>query len=139
MAYEGLENNKNAEKWDIETATALLTDALELSYQKKYDFIGEIAQKFRIDKGTFDYIIDKFPELKSIKTHILANCETNCFRNSKKGKINIAVGIVNLKSNHGWTDRLDTTTKDKPLTNEIDYTKLSKQALKEIADATNNG
>jgi hypothetical protein len=36
---------------------------------------------------------------------IISNCETNCFSNSKKGNIREATAIVNLKSNHGWTDR----------------------------------
>ena len=43
-----------------------------------------------------------------IKNKIENNCETNCFRNAKKGKIKEATAIVNLKSNHGWTDRTRT-------------------------------
>jgi len=40
------------------------------------------------------------------------NCEANCFNNIKKENINTAAGIINLKSNHGWSDRIqqDVTT-----------------------------
>ena len=31
--------------------------------------------------------------------------ERNCYSNTKKGIIKEATGIVNLKSNHKWTDR----------------------------------
>lgn len=138
MAYEGLEDNKNAEKWTIEAATEFMGKALVLSYNKEYDFIGEIAQKLKVDKGTFDYLIEKFTDLKRIKSHILSNCETNCFRSSKKGKINVAVGIVNLKSNHGWTDRTqtDVTTGGEKI-NSLDYSSLSTAALHELASLTN--
>ena len=131
--YEGLEDNKNAEKWTIEVAEKFMQDALVLSYDSEYDFIGEIAQNLKVDKGTFDYLIEKFPVLKRIKSHILSNCETNCFRSSKKGKINIAVGIVNLKSNHGWTDRVATDNKTEKIVHNYDYSQMSNETLKEIA------
>lgn len=110
-------NNKNAEKWTEEEATSFMNEALELSYNEDYDFIGEIAKQLRVDKGTFDYLIGKFPVLKKIKRHILSNCESNCFRNGKQGNINTAMAIVNLKSNHNWSDRVETTLQggDKPI------------------------
>ena len=102
------EGNTNAEKWTFEESEKFLKEALELSYDKSYDFIGEILQDLREDKGTIDYLIKKFPKLMRIKNRIENNCETNCFRNAKKGKIKEATAIVNLKSNHGWTDRTRT-------------------------------
>lgn len=123
--------NTNAEKWTIEEANKFFDDALELSYNQDYDFIGEITQHFRQDKGIFDYLIKKFPSLKSVKNKILSNCETNCFRNSKKGNINTAIGIVNLKSNHGWTDRNDITSKDKEI-NAIPPTIVFKEPEKDV-------
>ena len=104
------ENNTNAEKWTLEEAEKFFNEAVELSKKDDYDFIGEIAKDLDQDKGVFDYLIEKFPHLSRLKTRIKNNCETNCFRNSKKGLINTAIGIVNLKSNHGWTDRNDTTS-----------------------------
>ena len=104
--------NNNAEKWTIEVATEFMEKAVELSRNSDYDFIGEIAFDLNSDKGTFDYIIQKFPQLKRLKTRLKNNCERNCFRNIKKENINTAAGIINLKSNHGWSDRIqqDVTT-----------------------------
>lgn len=117
--YEGLKNNKNAEKWTFTDAEQFLIEALELSKDGCYDFIGEVAKQMGSYIEVFDYLIDKFPELAYIKKHIKRNCEVNCFSNGKKGDINTAMAIVNLKSNHGWTDRVDTTSKDEKVTNTI--------------------
>lgn len=115
---EKLKGNKNAEKWTLEEAELFFINAIELSreyeFEKdtyKYDFIGEVARQFNSYKEVFTYLKDKFTELKSKHTELISNLEANCFYNSKKGKINTAIGIVNLKSNHGWTDRVDNTVK----------------------------
>jgi len=108
--------NKNAEKWTYEDAVDFLEQSLKLSKEEDYDFLGEIAKTLGSYIDVYDYIIEKYPELSHYKSHIMRNCEANCFSNSKKGKINTAIGIVNLKSNHGWTDRLDQTTKGKEIT-----------------------
>jgi hypothetical protein len=98
--------NTNAEKWTIDKATEFFNKAIALSKDKEYDFIGEIAYDLDQDKGTFDYLVDKFPELSTLKSRIKNNCEVNCFRNLKKENINVAAGIINLKANHGWSDRI---------------------------------
>lgn len=112
--------NTNAEKWTLEEATKLFNDALEKSVGKDYDFIGEIARDLDTYREIFVYLVDKFSELKPIHKRILSNLEANCFSHTKKGEINVAVGIVNLKSNHGWTDRNDITTKGDKVENTID-------------------
>ena len=117
--YDGLKDNKNAEKWSFADAEQFLLEALEMSKQNKYDFIGEVAKAMDSYIEVFDYLVGKFPELKYIKNHIKSNCETNCFSNGKKGDINTAMAIVNLKSNHGWTDRVDTTSKDEKVSTTI--------------------
>lgn len=99
-------DNKNAEKWNLENAIKFFESALELSKNADYDFIGEVAYDLDQDKGVFDYLIEKFPELTVLKTRIKHNCEVNCFRNIKKENINVGAGMINLKSNHGWTDRV---------------------------------
>jgi hypothetical protein len=101
-------NNKNAEKWTLEDAEKFMNECIKLSENESYDFIGEVAFDKKQDKGVFDYLVNKFPELERLKERIKCNCEVNCFRNSKKGKIKEATAIVNLKSNHGWTDRQTT-------------------------------
>ena len=109
------EGNNNAEKWTIEEATILFDKALEMSVEKEYDFIGEIARDLGTYREIFVFLVDKFPILKETQKRILSNLEANCFSHTKKGTINTAVGIVNLKSNYNWTDRVDTTTKDKEI------------------------
>lgn len=123
-------DNSNAEKWDIETATQFMEDAYKLSHEKekgvyKYDFIGELARDMQQYKEIFSYLSTKFPELKRLYKKIRGNCESNCFHNGKNQNIVPSMAIMNLKSNHGWTDRVDTTTKgdsiNKPLSkDEID-------------------
>lgn len=124
---ESMLGNNNAEVWTLEEAEKLFDKALEIVSAEeiyivaggikvngfKYDFIGELIRDLRNefqDKKVYrdllnNYLPTKFPELKSKYNQILNEIETNCFHNAKKGNINTAVGIVNLKSNHKWTDR----------------------------------
>jgi hypothetical protein len=122
MAYENLKDNTNAEKWFYEDAESFLNKALEYSTMKSedgssyvYDFIGEIARDLGQYHHLFGYLTDKFPELKHIHRKILFNCEANCFFNGKKQNIVPSMAIMNLKSNHGWTDRVDQTSKDEKI------------------------
>lgn len=101
------ENNKNAEKWTFEEAEKLLQQAVELSFNEGYDFIGEVAKKLNTYIDVFDYLTDKFPELEKYKKQLKRNCEVNCFSNGKNGNIVPSLAIMNLKSNHGWTDRVE--------------------------------
>jgi hypothetical protein len=116
-----MEGNTNAEKWTLEKATKLFTDAVELSKNTDYDFIGEIAKQLDSYIDVFDYLVEKFPELKKLKNKMKRNCEANCFTNIKKENINTGAGIMNLKSNHGWTDRLqqDNTTKGEKINTQF--------------------
>lgn len=97
--------NKNAEKYDEATATALFDDAIKLAKTGEYDFIGEVAVALNTYRDLFTYLVDKFPQLKSKYKELLSTVESSCFSNAKKGKIKDSLAIVNLKSNHGWTDR----------------------------------
>ena len=99
------QENKNAEKWTFEEAEKFLLQAVELSESENFDFIGEVAKKMKSYIEIFDYLIDKYPTLKQLKTQMKRNCEVNCFSNGKKGSIIASMAIMNLKSNHGWTDR----------------------------------
>ena len=111
--------NKNAEIWTEVKAIELFDKALELCKEKSYyavhgvniegysfDFIGEIA----CELDTFHTNItrdlpDRFPHLKTKVSKLVSYMERNCYSNTKKGIIKEATGIVNLKSNHKWTDR----------------------------------
>lgn len=110
-------NNNNAEKYTHKQAEELLLQALELSNDLEYDFIGEIARQQKVTRRLYDHLITRFPDLRELFEMMKSNLEANCYENTKKNKINTAVGIINLKSNHKWNDRpqeepikLDTNT-----------------------------
>jgi len=103
-------NNKNAEKWTIQETESIFDKAIELSMNDDYDFIGEIARDLKISRHTFTYLSTKYTELLPKYELILSNLEANCFKHTKKETINVATGIVNLKSNYKWTDRQQVDT-----------------------------
>lgn len=116
-------NNTNAEKWNLEEAETFFDKAIELSedHDRNYDFIGEIARELKSYKEIFTYLSNKFPELKSKHNRLISNCEANCFYNGKKSNIVPSLAIMNLKSNHGWTDRQDVTTKGETINPPIQW------------------
>ena len=128
--------NRNAEKWTFKKSVALFHDAIDLSNKEetfhlkqgekaievngfKYDFIGEIAKAL----GTYHNLITRdlpkrFPTLQRLKNQLLNNLESNCYTNGQMGIIKEASSIMNLKSNHRWTDRLDNTSLDEKISQE---------------------
>jgi len=114
--------NKNAEKWNFKKSVQLFHDAIALSEIKehsnvlktewfKFDFIGEIAGELGTFHLIFGHLVKRFPSLQRLKNQLDSNIERNCYFNTKKGIIREATGIVNLKSNWHWTDRIDQRTK----------------------------
>jgi len=117
--------NTNAEKWSLEESTKLLDKLLKAANDKdyyqigtginasmiegyKFDFIGELSLEFEVYHHLITRDIPKrFPELRPTVDLLISLMERNCYSNTKKGIINTAVGIVNLKSNHKWTDRME--------------------------------
>ena len=122
------EGNKNAEKWTLGIATKFLEDAIDKAMTLKteegnpeYDFIGELTTDMGYHKTIFRELVEKFPkELTHLHNRLLGIFESNCFRNTKRGKIKEATGIVNLKSNYQWKDRQDITTGGEKLTSAAD-------------------
>lgn len=107
---KALLGNSNAEKYSEDEAIELLANALYIAKTKKFDFIGEVADFQGVYRDLYVYLVDKFPELKPIYKNILNSCEANCFAHAKKGDIVPSLAIINLKSNHGWTDRIENKT-----------------------------
>jgi hypothetical protein len=101
--------NKNAEKWTFEEAEKLLLEAVEISDKDGFDFIGEVAKHQKTYHDVYSYLVDKFTQLKPLLKQLKRNCETNCFSSGKRGNIVPSMAIMNLKSNHGWTDRVENT------------------------------
>lgn len=134
--YENLLNNKNAEVWTIDEAMKLYNDALGIAKNTedyvigsgtfaktvqgyKYHFLGELAKDLDIYPDLFKYLKNKFKDLKPHYNRLKSILEANCFSDSKKGIIKEASAIMNLKSNYGWTDRVDNTTKGEQF-NKVD-------------------
>lgn len=111
--------NTNAEKWTLEEATKFMNEAVELSNSKKYDFVGEVAKDLGQYHHLFGYLKTKFKEVTRQYNMIYSNCEANCFFNGKTGEIIPSLAIMNLKSNHKWTDRVDNTTEGKEIKQTI--------------------
>jgi len=102
--------NKDAEKYNEKEAHKLLDRSIELANEVedgayKFDFIGEVARELGTYHHIYRHLIKRFPELKGKFELLKSTLEANCYSNTKKGKIREATGIVNLKSNHKWTDR----------------------------------
>lgn len=128
--------NKNAEKYDLDKSIELFEKAIEMSNETevfkikigdgirevngyKWDFIGEIARELGTYHEIFKHLKNRFPdELSGLNKTLHNNMEQNCYSNTKKGLIKEATGIVNLKANYKWSDRVDTTSGDKPLKRE---------------------
>lgn len=124
--------NNNAEKWTLEKAQKIYEDALKLAKEGKkvetdtgsgkpdieiieFDFIGEVARELGLYRELFDYLKAKFPDLNDKHKQLITTLEANCFSHAKKGDIVPSLAIINLKSNHGWTDRVDNTSGGEPI------------------------
>ena len=123
MAYEGLTGNLNAQKWTEERISEVFNHALSISKDKdlyavkdgtlegyKYHFLGEIASEMDLYSDIFKYLRDLNPEAEMLYNRLKTRLEANCFSDSKKGIIKEATAIMNLKSNYGWTDRVENKT-----------------------------
>lgn len=112
-------DNKNAEVWTLDVAEKLFLDSIQLAKDKNHDFIGEVAIELDQYIEIYDYLASKFEELNKLYNKLKRTCEANCFSNGKKGKIVPSLAIMNLKSNHGWTDRLQTDNNNKNENTEL--------------------
>jgi hypothetical protein len=111
--------NNNAEIWTLETSKELFEKSIALAKKKNHDFIGEVAIELDEYIEVYDYLADKFPELNKLYNKLKRTCEANCFSNGKNGKIVPSLAIMNLKSNHGWTDRVQTENKTENVVIEL--------------------
>ena len=126
--------NTNAKKWSFEKADEVFDKAIDMAYEKevysvhgvklkgnKYHFLGEIAtaREMAMYPDLFKYLKQTFPELSNKYNRLKHILEASCFSDSKKGIINTATAIMNLKSNYKWTDRVDNTTKNEKIETTI--------------------
>lgn len=131
------EGNKNAEQWNEEDSIKLFNKAIGLATKDSdYDFIGELARDLDTYRDIFTYLKEKYESCNYLYVKLLGNLEANCFSHSKTGKIKEASAIMNLKSNYRWTDRseVDQNTRHSgSIVHTVDHSKLSENALREIA------
>lgn len=123
--------NKNAEKWTLKEAEKLFSKVLDKAKEKtNYSvggskvkgylchFIGEATDEADTTTDVLKYLAGKY-DIKHLYTAIKKKCERNCFTDAKKGIIVPSMAIINLKSNHQWTDRVDTTSKNEKIEKNI--------------------
>ena len=129
-----MEGNTNAEKWTLEASIEFMQDSLKLAREQKHDFIGEVARDMDSYRDVYTYLKDKYSECNHLYNKILQECETNCFSHGKKGDINTAMAIVNLKSNHNWTDRVDNTSKGNEIKSGVTLTPKEAKIISDNLD-----
>lgn len=102
--------NLNAEKYSEEKAVDIFLNAVSLTFEDdSLDFIGTVFKNVGLTRGIADHLVRRFPEtLTSLKETIKFNCESNCYENGKKGKINSTMALANLNSNHDWYNKNET-------------------------------
>lgn len=142
------ENNKNAEIWDLSKSLDLYSRALDLAKKKtdyivfgkalqgwEFDFIGELADELDIYSQLISRDLpERHEQCKTLWMRLKSKMESNCYSNTKKGIIKEAVGIVNLKANHGWKDRQDITSDDKSFSLNIHVSsEKSKNAIQKLS------
>lgn len=129
-----MEGNTNAEKWTLEASLKFMNDSLEIAKTEKHDFIGEVARDMDSYRELYTYLKDKYSECRVIYNRIMQECESNCFSHGKKGDINTAMAIVNLKSNHNWTDRVDNTSKGNEIKSGVTLTPKEAKIISDNLD-----
>jgi hypothetical protein len=71
-----------------------------------------------------------------ILNKIEQECEANCFLHGKKGEIVPSLAIMNLKSNHGWTDRVASQNDNTNV--NLNSEELTPEQIKALNDELNN-
>ena len=98
--------NTYAEKYDHETAKKFFEDSLELVKENDNLFyIGQVAVKMNTYRQLYDYLIDRFEDLDTIKKEIDGILESRVAERTFEGKGNSTYAIFHLKNNHGWKDK----------------------------------
>lgn len=111
--------NLNAELYSEEQSLDLFCQMIVMSQDNSYTFIKQITREFGITENVIKHLVKRFPTLKEPYDLIKENLETNCYTATNDGKLKLPLAMLNLKSNYGWTDRIenktDVTTQGQPL------------------------
>jgi hypothetical protein len=106
MAAES--GNKYAEKYSYEKAKEIFEESLQLVEENKtIMYIGSLAVKMGIYRQLYDYLIDRFNDLDTIKKRIDAILESRVVDSALISNGNPTYKIFHLKNNHNWKDKQD--------------------------------
>lgn len=115
--YEGLVNNKNAEKWTIEKTIELCEKALNVISEDCF-YLSSVADEVGEYTDLFKYLLRKYndnPTVFRLIKRMYAKCERIITEKTGKNEITPALGIFVLKAYHGLIEtskqQLDHTTK----------------------------
>ncbi len=105
--YDGLKDNKNAEKWTESEAINSLTKVYEKSEEESC-YLMALAYKGILSASNWDYLQIKFKDnvtvlgiIKSIKH----NCQLNLTQAMLQGKVKETASIFLLKAMYGLVDK----------------------------------
>lgn len=111
--------NLNAEQYTLEDSLDLFGQMIIMSQDDNYTFIKQITRQFGVTENVIKHLVKRFQTLKEPYDLIKENLETNCYTATNDGKLKLPLAMLNLKSNYGWTDRVesktDVTTQGQPL------------------------
>ena len=105
--YEGLKDNKNAEKWTEDNVITLLSDVYARS-EADDCYLQELAYRNILTKGQWDYIGDKYKDNKTVSgtiKSIKANCQINLTQAMLHGQVKETASIFLLKAIYGLVDK----------------------------------
>ena len=105
--YEGLKDNKNAEKWTEDNVIAILSDVCTKSEQPDC-YLQELAYRGTITKSNWDYLQVKFKDSKTvlgILKSIKDNCRINLTQAMLHGQVKETASIFLLKAIYGLVDK----------------------------------
>lgn len=105
--YEGLTDNKNAEKWTEQVVIQTFTEILNQAKTKPaYLLLHAIIDYITYDQ--WEYLIDKFKDNQTVfRLHkeILQTCENNITDGMINGTIKETASIFLLKCKYGYQDK----------------------------------
>jgi hypothetical protein len=98
--------NKYNEIYDYEKAKKLFEDSLEmLRSDTEIYFLGTLAVKMNIYRQLYDYLLDRFQDLDTIKKKIDGILESRIVEKAMNNKVNPTFSIFMMKNNHDWKDK----------------------------------
>jgi hypothetical protein len=98
--------NKYNEKYDYKTAKAFFEDSLKkVKSDKQICYIGSLATKMNTYRQLYDYLLDRFKDLDTIKKEIDGILESRVAEKAMNNEVNSTFAIFMMKNNHGWKDK----------------------------------